>query len=702
MKNFVFGALLFASSLMAFAGNVKMADPTIFYEDGYFYLTGTNRTGSGFNMYRSTDLVHWKACGNATGGLALWKEDTFGSSNFWAPQLFKHGGKYYFAYAAEEQIGIAVSDSPMGPFKQSNIHCLKNTTKQIDPFLFRDDDGTIYLYYVRLDGSNSLYVARMKDDLSDLAEEPKFCLRPADSGWEHTKNYTTYKVSEGPTVVKDGDYYFLLYSCNDFHDIDYAVGYAYSKSPLGPWTKSGKPFLTRHNTGMNGSGHGDLFQDANGQWYYVFHVHESNTNLGTRRTAIVPITLTSELKNKFVPDCSRIILCDDAAASGATFPAAGTEFEVDDIRYRPTTGSYVKVISKDPVAFNSYKGEIVIPSKVKNGARTYTVNAIGSGAFHNCTLLNTVVLPNTVTQLEDFAFEGASLRDITLPSSCKVGNRTFALCEKLRDVVVKAQTPSTLAEDAFSSTAYSKAKLWVPTGRHTTYSKTSAWSNFAHISGMEAAQPTYSFKVNGFFYNLLDADRLALAEESAFHFSYNSPTLVVPDSVTYDNHTYAVTQVAKSAVRDCHFVESVVLPSPIDTIQTYAFSSDYRLKSAELPATLRYIAGSAFANCAVLDSIVCHAVVPPVLASKSVFATSTYDGVLVVPEGAKAAYEAHDVWKYFSRIEEMTSTAVEALTSSTSADTNHGFYTLDGKLAGTSLAPLRRGIYIHKGKKIVR
>lgn len=702
MKKVFLLLALVASTVLSSAATITMADPTIYFEDGYFYLTGTNRTGSGFDMYRSSDLVHWNTCGNATNGLAMWKEDTYGTMNFWAPQIFKHNEKYYIAYAAEEQIGIAEANSPMGPFKQQKIHNIKNTTKQIDPFLFRDDDGTVYMYYVRLDGSNSLYVAKMKDDLSDIAEDPTFCLRPSDNTWEHTTNYTNYKVSEGPTVIKDGAYYYLLYSCNDFHDIDYSVGYAYSKSPKGPWTKVSKPFLTRHNTGMNGSGHGDLFQDGNGQWYYVFHVHASNTSVGTRRTAIVPITLTDNVKNKFVPDPSRIILCDNNASATSKFPEAGTQFEVDGIHYRPNGTGTVMVTFGDPVNFGDYAGDVSIPTRVEHDGKTYRVTAIGSGAFHNCARLSSVEIPTSITQISDYAFEGSTLRDIIIPSACtKIGVRAFALCDKLKDVVMKATTPPVLSDDAFTATAYSKCKLWVPTGKGTTYSKAAGWKNFAHISGVaETSNLQYDMKVGTSYYTRLDDTRCAISPESNFYYTYREPNTVVGDTITCEGVPYAVTQVGKSAFRECHYIESVVLSAPVDTIQTYGFYNSYRLRFASLPSSLRYIGSSAFAGCTALDSIVCYATEPPFVMAKTSFNNTAYNGVLVVPEGSKSAYEADEVWKNFARIEEMTTTSIGTISKSHSQRTD-GVYSLDGRRISSSLIPLRRGTYIVNGKKVI-
>ena len=64
---------------------------------------------------------------------------------------------------------------------------------------------------------------------------------------------------EGPTVVKLDDLYYLFYSANHFKNIDYAVGYATSTSPYGPWKKhANNPIIHRSIVHENGSGHGDI------------------------------------------------------------------------------------------------------------------------------------------------------------------------------------------------------------------------------------------------------------------------------------------------------------------------------------------------------------------------------------------------------------------------------------------------------------
>jgi xylan 1,4-beta-xylosidase len=293
---YVFSIIALLITLMANAqtkDTLLLADPIIFYEDGQYYLYGTG-SNSGFTVYQSSDLQNWRGpVGKKDGGHALLRGDAYGSKGFWAPQIFKHNGKYYMAYTADEHIGIAESDSPLGPFVQKDIKAISGPGKQIDPYIFKDTDGQLYLYHVRLQQGNRIFVAKLKDDLSDIdTSTTKECLS-ATLPWENTAK-SGWPVSEGPTVVKRDGLYYLLYSCNDFRNIDYAVGYATATSPMGPWTKyTGNPVLSRANTGWNGTGHGDLFTGQGGQLYYVLHTHHSNTSArGQRRTGIVKMAFT--------------------------------------------------------------------------------------------------------------------------------------------------------------------------------------------------------------------------------------------------------------------------------------------------------------------------------------------------------------------------------------------------------------------------
>ncbi len=273
---------------------IYLADPTIFYDQGTYYLYGTGNSNEGFWVYTSPDLKTWKGPAGAKNGYALIKGDSFGSGKFWAPQVFRYKDLYYMAYAADEYIAIASAKSPLGPFTQEKPEKIPCDTHQIDPYIFFDDDGKVYFYHVRLDRGNRIYVAEMTPDLRQIKKETlRECVatgkNPAEAQWENTNNQD-WGVIEGPTVIKRDGIYYLFYSANDYRSPDYAVGYATASSPLGPWTRyGGSPILNRKLVGENGTGHGDIFEDASGKLFYVFHTHKSNDTVHNRRTAVAEL-----------------------------------------------------------------------------------------------------------------------------------------------------------------------------------------------------------------------------------------------------------------------------------------------------------------------------------------------------------------------------------------------------------------------------
>ncbi len=267
---------------------IFLADPTIFADNGKFYLYGTG-SNQGFLFYESADLQTWSQPEDSSRRLALKRGDAFGNSGFWAPQVLKHKDNYYMAYTANEQIAIASAPNPAGPFRQHAPLPLSGSGKQIDPFLFFDENGKIYLYHVKLQNGNRIFVSEVKPDLTDVVPgTEKECIA-STGGWENTAG-ATWPVAEGPTVLKHKNVYYLVYSANDFRNKDYAVGYATSLSPTGPWKKyAGNPVISRHTVGQNGSGHGDVFFDKDGEMYYVLHTHRSDDRVSPRATAVVAL-----------------------------------------------------------------------------------------------------------------------------------------------------------------------------------------------------------------------------------------------------------------------------------------------------------------------------------------------------------------------------------------------------------------------------
>ncbi|GLB49591.1 glycoside hydrolase family 43 protein [Neptunitalea lumnitzerae] len=273
---------------------IFLADPTIFYHNNTYYLYGTSQgdlvgLGNGFLVYTSTNLVDWDGPeGNTQNGFALHENNAFGNTGFWAPQIFEYNNSFYMAYTANEKIAIATSDSPLGPFINSG-DAIDTNVNQIDPYIFIDDDGKKYLYHVRLDNGNKIYVAEMNDDMLSIKPSTLTEIITSQEYWENTQN-VNWKVVEGPTVFKHNNLYYLTYSANDYRNQDYAVGYATASSPMGPWTKNtNNPIIHGDDVGAYGTGHGDLFIDENNNMQYVLHGHYSVTSVEPRKSGIITL-----------------------------------------------------------------------------------------------------------------------------------------------------------------------------------------------------------------------------------------------------------------------------------------------------------------------------------------------------------------------------------------------------------------------------
>ena len=294
---FIYSVILIAAMQLAAQEKreIFFADPTIYVDNGKYYLTGTkgSKGPSGFSVLESKDLKTWSPpteVGDSAHMILTKGDQAFGTKGFWAPQLFKVDDTYYLSYTANEQTVLARSKTILGPYKQKKVAPIDGSEKNIDPFVFKDDDGKYYLYHVRFNNGNYLWVAEFDLKKGKIKPETlKKCFGQTEP-WEATPNYRSAPIMEGPTVIKLKDKYYLFYSANHFKNIDYSVGYAVSDSPYGPWVKQkDSPIIHRSIVGENGSGHGDLFEGLDGQLYYVYHVHFDKNQVSPRRTRIVPV-----------------------------------------------------------------------------------------------------------------------------------------------------------------------------------------------------------------------------------------------------------------------------------------------------------------------------------------------------------------------------------------------------------------------------
>jgi beta-xylosidase len=227
--------------------------------------------------------VHWKSKGYA------FKDPRGGA---WAPDLFHNtrgDGKFYLYYTDSEprstrhhhhkQIGVAVGDSPLGPFVDKG----SLASDSIDAHLFQDDDGQLYLYYVNIGNGFKILVQPMADPLTKKGELREV-IHPTEP-WEKVNG----EVTEGPFMVKHDGTYYLMYSGTGANSPNYAIGYATSKSPLGPFTKyAGNPIVHRGGNVL-GPGHHCVVEGPDNKLWMVYHQKRTSEISYSRFLAVDPL-----------------------------------------------------------------------------------------------------------------------------------------------------------------------------------------------------------------------------------------------------------------------------------------------------------------------------------------------------------------------------------------------------------------------------
>lgn len=278
-------------------GRVPLADPFILLDNGTYYAYGT-RSKNGIIYYTSNDLKTWRY-----GGLALNKKDSYGEKWFWAPEVHLVNDTYYMFYTAEERTCVATSTSPIGPFVQSEQKPLIDGYKNIDNTLFIDDDGTPYMFYVRVGRPFKICVAELERDLQSVKKEcVAVCITPTQS-WEKRQG----RVNEGPSVIKHKGLYYMLYSGNGYKSQEYGIGCATAKSIKGPWRKSSENPILQLPGDLVGVGHGAPFYDKKGLLHYVFHAHNSSEKVHPRCMYIARASIKGGKRNGRVVISSKYI-----------------------------------------------------------------------------------------------------------------------------------------------------------------------------------------------------------------------------------------------------------------------------------------------------------------------------------------------------------------------------------------------------------
>jgi hypothetical protein len=219
------------------------ADPAPMVHDGTVYLYTSHDedetvknffTMNDWRCYSTTDMVNW----TDHGAVLSYKDFGWSRGDAWAGQCVYRNGKYYYYLPVNQKnggnaIGVAVSDSPTGPFKDALGKPLLIGNGYIDPTVFIDDDGQAYLYW----GNPNLWHVKLNEDMISYNQEygiKKEDLKDENFGYRAKKiDNRTAAYEEGPWLYKRNNLYYLFYPAGGVPE---HLAYSTAKSITGPWT----------------------------------------------------------------------------------------------------------------------------------------------------------------------------------------------------------------------------------------------------------------------------------------------------------------------------------------------------------------------------------------------------------------------------------------------------------------------------------
>ena len=248
---------------------IYTADPAPLVYNGRVYLyTGHDEDNSTYftmkewRVWSSADMVNWTDHGSPL-NLASF---SWASANAWAGQTVYRNGKFYWYVPMTVRatghmgIGVAVSNSPTGPFTDAIGHPLVSNG-QIDPTVFVDDGGQAYLYW----GNPDLWYVRLNADMTSYSGSPtKITLTTAGFGARSGDANRPTLFEEGPWVYKRNGLYYIVFAakcCSEF------IAYSTATGPTGPWTYRGTVMPTQGSSFTNHPG----VIDFNGGSYFFYH-----------------------------------------------------------------------------------------------------------------------------------------------------------------------------------------------------------------------------------------------------------------------------------------------------------------------------------------------------------------------------------------------------------------------------------------------
>ncbi|SDO60254.1 glycoside hydrolase family 43 protein [Lentzea jiangxiensis] len=249
--------------------HIYTADPAPLVHNGRVYLyTGHDEDGSTWftmkewRVWSSADMVNWTDHGSPMNLTTF----SWAKQDAWAGQAIERNGKFYWYVpvvtkaTGRPAIGVGVSDSPTGPFRDAIGRPLVENG-EIDPTVMIDDGGQAYLYW----GNPNLSYVRLNPDMTSYSGGiTRIPLTTAGFGTRTGDPNRPTLYEEGPWVYKRNGLYYNVFAakcCSEF------IAYSTAPGPTGPWTYRGTVMPTQGSSFTNHAG----IIDFKGSSYFFYH-----------------------------------------------------------------------------------------------------------------------------------------------------------------------------------------------------------------------------------------------------------------------------------------------------------------------------------------------------------------------------------------------------------------------------------------------